>query len=653
MAARLAELVSAKIGSLNAAELDVVELVSFGEPIGVDLLAELGSAEALEEVEARRLIVVESVGRRVQARLAHPLYGEMVRQRCPETRGRRRLRELAHAVEAAGARRREDTLRLAIWRLDSGTAHDPVALHTACRSAWAAQDLPLAIRLGWAAVNAGGGVTAATTLATMLNYCERPEEADAALTAVHCSVRSDADRAQLATTRAYTLHYGLQRLADALTLLDDAAQSVADKGARQQIAVQRAELLNVTGNSVAALPHFQQVLAEPSGSVATRTHAAVIATAACGHTGRYAEAVSYLDSVLSSTQDWREVVPFEELRAVYLGYHAHMFAGELTAAEALITPVHDRATHQGEWNFCLGMMAWCRGHLARARGRIREAHRWCREALVALEQDSTVAAFAPACLGDLAHAAAIGADPLGATKTLAEARRRRMPAVALFNNWIDIAQPWVIAASGDLPRAVEHAISTADRTGDAGLCGFQVISLHDAARLGAADAVADRLQRAAESAEGPLPRLCAEHARAAVEHAGTKLLDVSAGFAALGATLLAAEAAANASAVYRSAGSSARATAAATRAWALSRRCEGAWTPALAGLKAPGLTRREREIASLAAACLTSKEIARRLVMSTRTVDNHLGKIYTKLGIEQRSQLKDLLGVPGDRFESL
>ncbi|MFF3070455.1 LuxR C-terminal-related transcriptional regulator [Kitasatospora sp. NPDC057936] len=51
------------------------------------------------------------------------------------------------------------------------------------------------------------------------------------------------------------------------------------------------------------------------------------------------------------------------------------------------------------------------------------------------------------------------------------------------------------------------------------------------------------------------------------------------------------------------------------------------------------LTGREREIARLAGTGLTSGEIAGTLVLSVRTVDGHLGRIYRKLGVANRASL--------------
>jgi DNA-binding CsgD family transcriptional regulator len=52
------------------------------------------------------------------------------------------------------------------------------------------------------------------------------------------------------------------------------------------------------------------------------------------------------------------------------------------------------------------------------------------------------------------------------------------------------------------------------------------------------------------------------------------------------------------------------------------------------------LTEQEAEIAHLARAGLSNPEIGTRLFISARTVQYHLGKVFTKLGISSRSQLK-------------
>ena len=56
------------------------------------------------------------------------------------------------------------------------------------------------------------------------------------------------------------------------------------------------------------------------------------------------------------------------------------------------------------------------------------------------------------------------------------------------------------------------------------------------------------------------------------------------------------------------------------------------------------LSEREHEVALLAAQGLASRDIGDRLFLSTRTVDNHLQHVYTKLGVNSRDQLVAALG---------
>jgi DNA-binding CsgD family transcriptional regulator len=49
-----------------------------------------------------------------------------------------------------------------------------------------------------------------------------------------------------------------------------------------------------------------------------------------------------------------------------------------------------------------------------------------------------------------------------------------------------------------------------------------------------------------------------------------------------------------------------------------------------------GLSAREVEVLRLVAAGLTNREIAERLVLSEKTIENHLSRIYSKIGAENR-----------------
>ncbi|MEU8272086.1 ATP-binding protein [Sphaerisporangium sp. NPDC049002] len=182
LAPRLTELVGERVGALSREAGAVLELTAFGEPISLATLLELTSAEAVEQAEGRGLIRMTGDGRRVVVRLGHPLYGEVARAGCPPLRRRNRYATLAGALERSGARRRDDLLRLTVWQLESGRQAPAGPLMSACRLAWGTHDYTLAIRLGRAALAAGGGVEAAILLATVLDYAQFPDEAHAVLT---------------------------------------------------------------------------------------------------------------------------------------------------------------------------------------------------------------------------------------------------------------------------------------------------------------------------------------------------------------------------------------------------------------------------------------------------------------------------------------
>lgn len=57
----------------------------------------------------------------------------------------------------------------------------------------------------------------------------------------------------------------------------------------------------------------------------------------------------------------------------------------------------------------------------------------------------------------------------------------------------------------------------------------------------------------------------------------------------------------------------------------------------------PALTPAERRVAEAVAGGATNQQIASRLFLSLRTVESHLGRVYRKLGIANRTQLAGLL----------
>ncbi|HZU49341.1 MAG TPA: AAA family ATPase [Mycobacterium sp.] len=153
----LTELLAARMGTLSGPVGVVLDMLALAEPLDIALLAELCDPSAVEEAEDRGLMATEQVGPRCQARLAHPLYGEVRRAGLGRLRARRLRGQIATKLATADFRRGEEVLRRAVLMLDSDGRADPGLYTTAARTAMNLLDLPLAERLGQAAVAGGGG----------------------------------------------------------------------------------------------------------------------------------------------------------------------------------------------------------------------------------------------------------------------------------------------------------------------------------------------------------------------------------------------------------------------------------------------------------------------------------------------------------------
>jgi DNA-binding CsgD family transcriptional regulator len=108
----------------------------------------------------------------------------------------------------------------------------------------------------------------------------------------------------------------------------------------------------------------------------------------------------------------------------------------------------------------------------------------------------------------------------------------------------------------------------------------------------------------------------------------------------MGAHLVAAEAAADAAVVWIRRGDGRRRAGPSYRAGLLASRAESPVTPSLLAVEVRSqLTRSERRAALLAAAGRSNREIAGELVVSVRTVENHLQRVDEKLGVSGRKEL--------------
>jgi DNA-binding CsgD family transcriptional regulator len=639
---RLADFMDVRIDDAGPGA-QVLELVAVADPLELGLL-EPDERAALEEVERGELVRRRADGRRRFVDVAHPLHGEAVRARLPPTRVEAIRARLADGVQAHGARRRGDRLQIAVWRLDAGITGDADLFADAAERALSAADVHLAARLARAAMEAGGGFRARLTLARGLAGQAQAEEARRLLEALAAQASDDGERAAVATAAARNLFWGLDRADDADALLADAEAQVGDRTLRDDLRAQRVRLIAGQGRPGPALAAARALLDDDAVHERTRTTAALGAIEALFRSGQTDEAVALVEAWLPVARRLRAELPHAEV--VLLGMRAVSLrlAGRLVQATAFSESAYaELLQHRSAPG--TAVEAASQGLIWLARGRVATAQRFCREAAALLRDGDAVGMLAFAIAG-IAQAAAQAGDAAAARAALEEMDRTPLA----HKGWaveLQLARAWTAAATGELSAARAHARAAAEYADERGQYAYAVRALHDLGRLGDAATAAPELTRLATRVDGPFAAVAAAHAQALVAGDGAALGDAAERFAALDALLVAAEAADAAAGAHRAAGRHDSARLAAARAAVWLEQCEGARPPTLlATPEAAELTPREREIALLAAAGSSSRQIAGRLVISVRTVDNHLQNAYRKLGVSRREDLPRVLSGP-------
>lgn len=642
---RLVEMVEARMGSLAAPERELLRLLAFGQPLGSEVAAELVSPSVLATLERRGLVESTREGRRVNVHLKHPLYAEILRQQATPLQERQAYHRLAQAMEAHGTRRGEDRSRLLGFRVGQGEEADAHELLAAARDA-ATADAGLADQLLRAAADSGGTVEVRLQLACALVAADRFTEAEAVLAEVAARPETaSATAAELvasALVRVPNAVWGLHDVVGARDVLRALEHTIPADEAPAGVTWLRAVSSLLEGRPRAALERLEPLIAadaadpEPREVRVAALSVAAFASARAGLLGRAGELVARGLPMIERDGDpsggW---LRFQLLTA---SWYADLQAGDLDRADELARDGYAEALARG-LRTPVAIYATWQGIVAGRRGRVQTAARWLREAAAAVSASRFC--FAVPLAAELSMALAASGELAEARTVLATADD--VAGGGMLAGWQTAARVWLLGVEGRVSAATEAAIAAVATPDDP---GHRLQTLHTVIRLRATGVVADELEVLAADLDGALPATMVAHSRALSARDGATLDEVAARFEALGSLLLAAEVAAQASAVHRADGSTApaRASAARSRAWA--QECEDARTPALGLLEASTeLTRRELEIASLAATGLTSKAIAEQLVVSVRTVDNVLRAVYAKLGVSGRGELSQVAGL--------
>jgi ATP/maltotriose-dependent transcriptional regulator MalT len=642
---RLREVIAARLGHLEGRVKELVHVLAIAEVLGLASLEAWVGRDAVAEAEAGGLIRVERDGRRRPVRLAHPLYGEVVRSRLPEVVHLEITRRLAHELAAHGARRRGDVLRLGAWYLETGDTSRPDVL-TAAADRARPLDNPLSVRLGRAAFEAGGGFAAGLVLGWALNDGRDAPRAEAVARRLLAEAVSDAERLKAAQLLGDTLLFLGGRPDEAERVLIETQSALVDAARRAELQAQLSLLFLNTARTHEAVALGEEVLDQAEAPPIARLMAAtacVPASMVAGRTTAAFEGLARCDAIARANFDRYPVASdFLALRSL-----AFQITGRVREAKAVAIEHVElaRATANEE---ARASSAVTLGRALLLEGRIDAARRVLREAVLAGREHRAGDAF-PWALALLAEADADGGHLANAVAAADEAAAVRDVTLRPYYPDLRRALAWVTVGGGELSSARVTLLEAATEAREREQFGLEVFPLYDALRLGAIREGASRLRELATFVDGPLAATAASHATALQADDADALEEVADELAELGMVLAATEAMSAASQAYGRRGLQSRARNTAARCDVLVAGCEGLRANWLQrDQESVSLTTREREIATLAALGRTNREIADRLVVSVRTVEGHLYRAYAKLGVSNRDELAATLGVMPD-----
>jgi DNA-binding CsgD family transcriptional regulator len=324
------------------------------------------------------------------------------------------------------------------------------------------------------------------------------------------------------------------------------------------------------------------------------------------------------------------------------------FAGRLPAFDPTLESLREEAVtrdedpYRGVWSFLAGRSWLVQGRIADAIPALRES-----AAVMRLRDPGMML---PWCLAALTQALCAADEAAGARAALRDLEAVHHDVVRHIEVEVGLARAWAAATDGSREEGTRLAVEVGRTHHADGRLALAALAYHDALRLGApAGAVVDELDELATLVAGPVVAAMAAHARAVATADRHGLEASGVAFESVGMLLHAAEAIATASVV--AAGEGRRATAGELRARAstLADHCGTALTPLLEPIsdrKALGiLTRKEQEVALMAARGMTKRQIAAALSVSIRTVGNHINHAYGKLGVSTRDELRAVLRV--------
>ena len=629
----LASLLDARIEQLPEDDVHALQLLAFAEPLPLDALSTLVGPDTVEAVERRGLIRVVEDARGLDVRFTHPLYGEVIRRGLGRAATRRLKGELFSAMQQQPVDSPAQRIRLAELALDSDSTADGELFGAAAHDAIALTNITLGERLARAAVDRGGGLVASELLARSLLWQGRAAEAEQILTAFDPDSMNELELVRWGMARIANLHWSMgnaERADEVLHLLQLRVSHPALRLVVEGVASATRAFENLLEEAADA---SQRVLNDATASPPAVEWAVFGGTLAAALAGRVDDAAAIVER---GREIENEVDSLLRYPTMFGEIRASTLVGDFDDAEA-------RSGHIGQVSSPGQYLAWgmaniLLGTVEVARGRFDAAAPRMEETVAALAAESAASWSFPAGMLLAQSQCVLGNVDAGA-KTVSELRGQVGRHVAVFEPQVRLGEAWLAAAEGHVSGAISRAVEAADLAKASGQRAVEMFALHDAARFGDLTSL-QRLVDVAQHIGGRLAEIHAAYASALLASDAAELYSAAERFEEIGTLLSAADAAGQAAALFRTADDRRRALDAAATADRLAAVCGGVRTPALELASQPlPLSPREREIAGFVSHGLSNRDIADRLVVSTRTVEGHIYRACIKLDVTDREGL--------------
>ncbi|WP_158230565.1 LuxR family transcriptional regulator [Mycobacterium sp. shizuoka-1] len=635
------QLLESRIRGLPPKERDVLEIVAAAEVLDWNALRAMCDMDAISEAERHAVIHVISDPLRMRVQVAHPVLADVVRRSCGVARLRQintslaqRFWSLVGDLDPSTERDPRLVIELARLMMNSDTTPDVNLVMDAAESAMTMSSLRLAEQLARFAYEHGGGLRAAVALADALGWQGFNAQAEELLATF--DPHDEIMLVRWGCLRATNLFFGCGDRAMAEEVLGTVRSRVTIPALRSYALAVEASIAYFAADLDASDAASAAVISDPDAMPMAVLWAAVPAAAAANLRGRPAAVAA---AAARGTEAARHCVSGPQQYAISLSEAlSALNQGDIAAAQAIVD--RQKASAHGAPH-AEAIVAAMAGRVQLAAGRPQAACDLLQRALSAMVSNLS-GGWVPLVATWTVQAEVLRGDNGAAARALSMAEGAWGPANEVFRPLLELARAYHSVATGAvedghaaLRRAAEAARGCGNATGE-------LEALHTGLRFAMLPDVV-RLKCVAEQLNTPIALLAARQGEAVAAGGGEDLDAVAAEWESLGMAAQAADAFAAAAVAHRQAGARLPALQSSTRAhWLVS--TYGLHTPATAtgGVPLP-LSGREREIATLVANGWSNRQIAEHLVVSVRTVEGHLYRVYKQLGINEREQLVTLM----------